>query len=184
MRIGLDFDGVITDCGKLKSEGARRLYEVDIPPERFKTELVVGAGILTKEQYKYLQTQIYETSELGSQMEIVEGAFYYISKLLEENHDICIVTSRNNLAAKIAKEWLDENKLDLPLTAVAGIPKTEACKGLEVYVDDDLDKLEPLVNIVPKRFLFSWGYNTHIDVDPKVAKRVSSWSDLYQKIIK
>ena len=60
MKIGLDFDGVISDCGDLKSKGAKILYGVDIPPEKFKKELVVGQGILTLEQYANLQKQIYQ----------------------------------------------------------------------------------------------------------------------------
>ena len=63
-----------------------------------------------------------------------------------------------------------------------GVTKAKACKGLDVYVDDDLDKLEPLVGIVPNRFLFSWGYNQHIDVPPSTAKRVDSWQQFYQEI--
>jgi len=68
MRIGLDFDGVISDCGKLKSEGAMKLYRVNISPERFKKELVVDAGVLTLEQYRNLQKQIYGTREIGLTM--------------------------------------------------------------------------------------------------------------------
>jgi hypothetical protein len=36
MKIGLDFDGVVTDCGKLKEGGVRGLYGVDIPASKFK----------------------------------------------------------------------------------------------------------------------------------------------------
>ncbi len=62
-----------------------------------------------------------------------------------------------------------------------GNPKTKACKGLEVYIDDDLPKLEDLVGIVPHLFLFSWGYNEHVEVGD-VAKRVKSWKDFYAEI--
>ena len=41
MKIGLDFDGVISDCGKLKSDSAKKLYGVDIPSAKFKKEIVV-----------------------------------------------------------------------------------------------------------------------------------------------
>jgi len=37
MKIGLDFDGVISDCGKLKSDGAKKLYGFDIPSAKFKS---------------------------------------------------------------------------------------------------------------------------------------------------
>ena len=94
-----------------------------------------------------------------------------------------IVTSRETLESEIAKEWMQKVDLDLPLTSVGGgVKKTEACRGLDVYVDDDLDKLEHLVGVVLYRFLFSWGYNQHISVPEATAKRVGSWRHLYQEI--
>lgn len=185
MKIGLDFDGVVTDCGQLKSDGAKRLYGVDIPSERFKTELVVGEGILTLEQYRELQAQIYGTRELGLLMKPVNGMLEFVSKLQKDGYDLSIVTSRGEKESEIAKEWMLDYGLSLPLIAVGGgSSKADACNGLEVYVDDDLDKLEPLVGVVPHRFLFSWGYNEHIHVPESVASRVNSWRDFYDKISK
>jgi len=183
MRIGLDFDGVISDCCRLKSYGAKKLYGVEIPPKKFKRELIIGEGILTSEQYTNLQKQIYDTREIGLTMLPVNGALKYIPKLQQGGHDLSIITSRPDI--EIPREWLHLKKLDLPITSVPrGSTKAEACKGLEVYVDDDLDKLEPLIDVVPNRFLFSWGYNKHIELNPKIATRVKSWPDLYQKIKK
>lgn len=185
MRIGLDFDGVISDCGQLKSDGAKLLYGVEIPPERFKTELVVGTGILTLEQYRNLQRQIYENSEIGLTMLPVDGVFEYIPKLKRDGHDLIVITSRNRGSCDIANEWMKRQNLSLNLIGIGGgVKKTEACKGLDVYVDDDLDKLEPLVNSVLHRFLFSWGYNQHIEFPQYVAKRVNSWQHLYEEIVR
>ena len=184
MKIGLDFDGVISDCGRLKSDGARILYGVDIPPERFKTELVVGAGILTLEQYRHLQKQIYENSEIGLSMLPVDGIFEFIPRLQQENHDLVIVTSRNEGSCDIVREWMKRQNLSLKLIGIGGgTKKTEACRGLDVYIDDDLDKLEPLVDFVPHRYLFSWGYNQHIQVPQSVAKRIESWQHFYEEMV-
>ena len=145
MNIGLDFDGVISNAGQLKSEGAKKLYNVHVPPGQFKKELLVP-HILTAEQYRHVQ---------------------------------------KNLEAQIAHEWLMLHKLMLPITSTGfGNSKAEACKGLDVYVDDDLDKLEPLVGIVPHRFLFTWEYNTHTSFDPAIAVRVNSWEQFYTEIKK
>jgi hypothetical protein len=183
MKIGLDFDGVVSDCGKLKSYGAKRLYGVDIPPEKFKKELVVDKGILTIEQYKNLQKQIYGTREIGLQMLPVKGALEFVPKLQREGHDLMIVTSRGKLESEIALEWMGLKGLDLPFLGIGGgVSKANACNGLDVYIDDDLDKLEPLVNVVKNRFLFSHGYNLHVDVSLRVAKRVKSWEDFYNEI--
>lgn len=55
MKIGLDFDGVISNCGMLKQDGAKKLYGVDIPSGKFKKKFVIEKGLLTAEQYRDLQ---------------------------------------------------------------------------------------------------------------------------------
>ena len=106
MKIGLDFDGVISDAGQLKSDGAKRIYGVDIPPEKFKTEIVVGQGLLTFEQYKNLQKQIYGTRDLGLLMKPVDNVREYCDKLLVDGHELKIITSRGQLESEIANEWM------------------------------------------------------------------------------
>jgi len=183
MRIGLDFDGVISNCGQLKSDGAKLLYGVEIPPEKFKKELVVDTGILTLEQYRHLQKQIYSTREIGLTMLPVDGVLSLVPKLQQEGYDLMVVTSRGEPESEIAREWMKQKSLDLHLVGVGGgVSKADACRGLDVYIDDDLDKLEPLVDSVPHRYLFSWGYNQHIPVPQEVAKRINSWQHFYDEV--
>ena len=183
MRIGLDFDGVIADCGQLKSYGAKLLYGVEISPEKFKKELIVGTGILTLEQYLNLQKKIYGTREIGLTMLPVHGALELVPKLQQEGYDLIVVTSRGELESEIAREWMKSKSLDLHLVGVGGgVSKVDACKDLDVYIDDDLDKLQSLVDSVPHRYLFSWGYNQHIQVPQEVAKRIKSWQHFYYEV--
>ncbi len=182
MKIGLDFDGVISDCGKLKSDAAKKLHGLDIPPEKFKKEIVIGEGHLTAEQYRNLQKIIYGTREMGFLMEPVDGVLEYIPRLLAEGHTILIVTSRGETELEIAKEWGVRHGLTLDFVGVGyGKNKIAATAGLDVYIDDDFDKLEPLIDTVPYRFLFSWGYNQHAEVGT-VARRVASWREFYAVI--
>jgi hypothetical protein len=81
MKIGLDFDGVIFDCGKLKSDVARKIYGKEIPPALFKKEFVIGNGLLTASEYRELQKLIYGTREYGLLAEPVAGVLYYLPKL-------------------------------------------------------------------------------------------------------
>ena len=182
MKIGLDFDGVISDCGKLKSDGAKKLYGVDIPPAKFKKEIVVGEKYLTAGQYRELQKIIYGTREVGFLMEPVGGVLHHLPLLVAEGHIILIVTSRGEVEIEIAKEWSLLQGLQLDFVGVGyGNSKADAATGLNLYVDDDLDKLEPLVDVVPHRFLFSWGYNAHVDIGT-IAKRIASWEELYRAV--
>jgi len=185
MRIGLDFDGVISDCGQLKSDSALKLYGISIPPRLFKKEIVVGEGHLRLEQYRHLQKEIYHGRELGLLMEPVPGVHLFLSKLRDRGHEIVVVTSREPEACEIALEWALSQGLDLELIGVGyGNSKAEAAqaRNLDVYADDDLDKLVPPTGIVPHLFLFSWGYNEHIN-EQGIAKRVASWEDLYRIIV-
>ncbi len=178
MKIGLDFDGVISNCGKLKCDAARKLFGVDIPAERFKKELVVDGGLLTLEQYRDLQYQIYATRELGMLMEPVAGMLHILPRLIADGHYIKIITSRDGVQLDVAKEWSATQGLALDFIGVGfGLSKAGAAAGFDLFVDDDLDKLAQLIDVVPHRLLFSWGYNAHIDASG-IAERVSSWDEL------
>lgn len=182
MRIGLDFDGVISDCGQLKSDTAKVLYNLNIPPEIFKKEIVIDSGYLTAKQYYDLQKTIYGKPEVGFLMKPVAGMLESIPQLLAWGHTLLVVTSRGEVELEIAKEWSIRHGLELDFVGVGyGVSKITACKGLSVYIDDDLDKLEPLVGIVPHRFLFSWGYNSHIE-EGSIARRIGSWQEFCQTI--
>jgi len=182
MKIGLDFDGVISDCGKLKSDGAKKLYGVDIPSAKFKKEIVVGENHLTAEQYRELQRIIYGTREIGLLMKPVDGVLRYLPRLISDGHIILVITSRGAAEQEIDKEWSVRRGLKLDFVSVGyGESKAKAAVGFDIFVDDDLDKLEPLVGVVSRRFLFSWGYNVHVNVC-SVAERVVSWEKLYSII--
>ncbi|HRZ30518.1 MAG TPA: hypothetical protein P5274_02540 [Candidatus Paceibacterota bacterium] len=182
MKIGLDFDGVISDCGRLKSVVARELYGLDLPPDKFKKEIIVDEGHLTMEQYRHLLQIVYGTREKGLLMEPVEGAFESILQLQSKGHTLPVITSRGEVELQIAKEWCEIQGIVLNFVGVGpNVNKANACSGLDSYIDDDLDKLEPLVGIVPHLFLFSWGYNSHLN-EGTIARRVSSWKEFLQII--
>lgn len=187
MRIALDFDGVLADCGNLKSLQAKKLFDVDISPEKFKKELVVkelagDAGELTMVQYRELQGVIYGTREVGLTIEPVPFMQEHIGILLDEGHYLHVVTSRVGLQLEIAEEWAAKHGIEIGFTGVGyGISKAKATKGFDLYIDDDLDKLEPLVEVVPHRYLFSWGYNQHVD-ETDIATRVESWKEFYEHV--
>lgn len=184
MKIGLDFDGVIANCGQLKSDGAKKLYGVEIPPEKFHKEIVVGENYLTLDQYQKLQKIIYGTRarEIGLLMEPVAGVLSFLPRLIVDGHSVMVVTSRGEAELDIASEWSFSQGLRLDFIGVGRKEnKARFVGGLDFYVDDDLDKLKPLVGIVPHLFLFSWGYNAHIDTG-SIAKRLGSWEKMYNII--
>lgn len=115
-------------------------------------------------------------------MEPVPGALELIPRLIASNHLVTIITSRTGTELEVAKTWSIEQGLNLDFIGVGyQMSKAEACAGLDIFIDDDLDKLKPLADVVPNRFLFSWGYNTHIETGTMI-QRISSWQELFDKV--
>jgi len=184
MNIGLDFDGVITDCSILKAEVAERMFGIIIQPENFKKEFVIGKNILTLSQYVQLQKEVYDSREFGLLAKMVSGTKEYIERLQDENHIISIITSRSNEGLEITKTLLQKFKIDVPVYGVT-YPESKLRKAqelqLDVFIDDDYEKLEDLIGVIPHLFLFSWTYNIHISL-PQEIVRTFSWEDFYKKI--
>lgn len=181
MKIGLDFDGVISDCLEIKSRFAKKMYGVDIAPHDFKKEIVFERKLLTPEQYRSLQKKIYEDREIGLTINEVPGMIEGIQTLIK-NHEVVIITSRGESSVKIAKEWLGRRKIDLPFISVEYGTDKILAKDCDVFIDDDLEKLLPLVGFVPNLYLFSWPYNQN-DSNPAV-NLVNNWEDFLNKIKK
>ncbi|MGB2761959.1 MAG: HAD hydrolase-like protein [Minisyncoccales bacterium] len=186
MEIGLDFDGVIIDREKLLMQAAEYLYRIKLSPKILKREILIESGILTKEQYNQLGRQIFETEEWGLRMKPVQGVLEYLSKLQIDRHKIKIITSRGDIASDIAREWLKQKGIEnIPVISVGyKNSKIEACQGLDIYIDDDLDKVESLVGVVPFLFLFSWPYNERSPINSSIIQRVYSWKHFYSEIEK
>ncbi len=182
MKIGLDFDGVISDCGKLKADIAKRAYGANIPAAQFKKDIVLANRWLTPDQYDEISRAVYFTREVGLRLAAVDGVFSCLPRLMEDGHSVLVITSRMEIDLEIAKEWSKKQGLSVELVGVGyRNSKARTALGLDVYVDDDLHKLEPLVGVVPHLFLFSWQYNERFN-EGGVAVRVSSWEELYQRI--
>lgn len=182
MNIGLDFGDTIVDTARLKAALAMDLYGKTILPEKFNREYVVGNALLTPRQYKALQVLIYRTPEFGfEELLPIEESFEVIRKLKKEKENLKIVSERGTLETRIAKKWLKEKGITLPFVSVGyQNSKKEACAGLDVYLDDDLEHLEELGN-VPNRFLFCYRTNKET-APPRGIVKVFSWSQFYEEI--
>ena len=183
MKIGFDFDGVITNLSDLKSRGARKLFGVNIPEEVMHKHIVLRKGLLTDKQYDELQHFIAK-SDFGRTMRPVIGMQQHIRKLQKEGYDLRIVTSRDGAAVDIARDWLAKKGLEIEVIGIGrGENKVSTAikHKLDIFVDDDLYKLEPLCGVVSHRLLFSWPYNEHIQ-ESSYVKRVHTWQQLYREI--
>ncbi len=182
MKIGLDFDGVFTDCGKHKMNLALKLFHQPIASEDFRKEIVLNNGWLSPDQYQQVQDAVYDSMEYGLDIPEVDKCFDYLKKLLFQGNEAVIVTSRHGLGLEVARTWLLRRGWNLPiLNTPHPLPKTELVRGCDVYIDDDLDKLELMIGMVPNLFLMHWGYNSQDVVNGSI-KRIYSWADFYEKV--
>lgn len=178
MKIGLDFDGVIADSHPLKSVIAKQMFGVDIPPDKFFKEYIVEAG-LSIDQYKKVKENLYFNDH---DISPIKDAPIRISLLLEQGHDIKIITSRTGETLEKAKNLLKKYNLNLPVVGVGyGVSKVPASEGLDVFIDDDIEKLIPLAGVVKHLLLFSSPYKNNKYKDVICVK---SWNDIYKYITK
>jgi hypothetical protein len=182
LKIGFDFNGVFVNDRLLKARGAQLLFGLCIPPKLFKRKHVVGSGMLTDRDYSNLLHAIYTHEKLGEDMFPVEGMLETIPRILAAGHQAVIISNRGDREADIARRWLNMRGVEINLVGVPmNASKAEAAAGLDVFVDDDLEKLEKLVEVVPCRFLFSWDYNRNQTTDG-IACRVAGWKELGDRI--
>lgn len=183
MNIGLDFDDVIATTIYLKHRMAKELFGVEgIPSYRFKEGWVVGEGRMTKGQYRKLMNTVCGDREIGLKAAPVKGAEIFIPKLQKDGHHLIIITSREDSEFEVAREWCRQKGYEFEYISVGyGKDKKEPAKGLQIYLDDDLSKLLPLVSIVPHLYLFSRDHNREVEL-PENIKRIDSWEDFYKEI--
>jgi hypothetical protein len=185
MKIGIDFDGVITNSGKLKSDAARMLYGIEFPGDEFKRKIIVEKHkLLPSDEYEKFQQKIFSRKKFNKMLPPVPGAPEYVSRLIAEGHEVLIVTTRIGKKADMAREWLKQQNMDVPCAGIGRRNlKSSVLKDFDMYIDDDSQELLLLKPIVPHLFLFSWKYNQNENIED-IGKRVSSWSELYEKISK
>jgi len=191
LRIGIDFDNTTVKSGKLKSDYAWNFFRKNIPPPMFRRKWVVNSlKILTFKEYQQIREAIYKNIKTAYRLDDVDGALHFLRALIEEGHYITVITSQQGFGLKIVKAYLARHKLAINYVGVGyGKTKANAAKRLklDVFMDDDVHKLEKLVGVVPYLFLHDWAYNGNDQVDPNVIERVGdehicAWERFYERI--
>ena len=182
LQIGIDFDGVIADTMALKRSLAKKLYSVDIPAERFKEDMVVEDGRMSREQYRRLMAKVCGTYLHGRKAKEVLGAVSAIKDFLLSGHTCTVITSREGKEVVVAEEWLQNHGISIPIISVGyKKSKVEAISSLDIYIDDDVYKLEmPNVSGV-KLFILDCEHNKNVHLGKHIT-RVKTWSEFRRMI--
>lgn len=171
--LGLDLDGVIADSRTLKSSICFELFQKEVPPKHCGG--LEMRSYLSLEEYEQLREKAYLTREYVLSMKPIPGAIETIAQICR-TYDICIVTSRRVNEIALVYEWLDKHGLSINVVGVGSRDKRTATQGMDIFVDDDIDKLQRID--VPKKFLFSGEHNTCNNACDNDFVRVHSWKDL------
>jgi hypothetical protein len=179
MEIALKFDGVVANSHLVKATIAKERFGIDIPVEQFRREIVLESGLLTREQYEEVDRLVLDGSY---PIPMVPGAILYLPLLLGRN-SISIIIKNGGEEQIFVNKWLVGHELydSLIFSAENAFPKRGAYGGLDVYVDDNVAKLLPLMGQVPNLIFFA-RQCCQSEEEPECITRVSSWVELYEHI--
>ncbi len=107
MRIAIDFDGTIANTYVIEKQFCKEKCGIDIPFEALAGPL--RNQFLTDEQI--LEVKQYAHSPATLAAPLIPGARDAIQELIAAGHKVIILTARVAAAAKIAKEYLKQNRI-------------------------------------------------------------------------
>jgi len=174
MVIGTDFHGVIFE--KQVAQAIKRMYGLEIPESYYAKEIEDAKEALTEEQYRKMRLA-FHGNPIGSMMKPIKDVAAYFP-FLQADHQVHVVSSRDNVGLYIARWCCEKYGLEFDITGVGRsvVDKSEAIStlNLDVYVDDELKKLVPLIGIVENLF---WLTQTSGHCPDEIT-RVTNWQEL------
>lgn len=191
LRVGLDADGVIFDGAEMKSRMTYELFGVYIDPQEFCKRLVFQSGRVSREQYEEMKRIAYNT-EVALTFKFVPGAERTIRHMINLDWFLPVLTNRKDSACDFIRRILDRVRLPINVYSNGQAVLSEnghykdntkldlinQLGGLDVYIDDDLSKLESLAGYVPNLILFSQPFNQDEDAESIGAVRLDGWGNV------
>jgi uncharacterized HAD superfamily protein len=135
MRLGIDFDGTVTDAPGMQRAYAVRRWGVEL------SELqVMRAGavpVLGEERYASMGDALW--GPLTAVTPPQKGALRVLGRLVAD-HEVDIITARHGNQAAFARRWLAVRGIGVRVVNTSAQPKIEACArlGIDVLLDDDI----------------------------------------------
>jgi uncharacterized HAD superfamily protein len=174
MRIALDFDGVIHDITAVKQRHAREAHGLELGRADVWRPLVLDH--LTEEQHVGL-VQVAHTTVLEGAEHAVEGALAGILGLARE-HDLYVVTARNDDEIPFAREWLRAQGVPLrQIRHTRRQSKLDYCLalGVTLLLDDLPYVLRDVAGTSVQPVLLETPYNRTQEL-PAGTETVADWS--------
>lgn len=182
VKYGLDFNGVIADTNRAKSDWIRRNLNVEVEP--WKTDKTSCVPIIGAEEYRKMSEYVF--SRVSTLLTpVVSGALSGVA-CLSRHADLYLVTMRSGERMDYAKEWLGQMDIlryfkgfgDIRRSDGTAKTKVELARefGLDVMIDDDERHLVPGI-AKEKLILFKNGASSDYIV-PNGVDLATSWNDV------
>ncbi len=111
MRFYVDFDDCLCETAKSFTEIAKRLFGKEVPYEDVRFFNLQKAFDLTDDEYTELMVEGHK-SEILLSYEETPGASRVLNKLIDNGHEVFIITGRPYNTYEPSRKWLDEHGLD------------------------------------------------------------------------
>ena len=189
MKIGIDIDGVITDIGRFTADyGTKFCYEngIKYTVKDDEYDEAKALGITYEQAEKFWNTYLgfYATKYP------VRDFVSEVIKKLRENHEVYIITARNEdglppetygTMQSMVKQWLADNEIEYDKLIFTKGSKLPYCleNEVDVMIEDSPSNIMDISTKVPV-FCFDNPYNKKIEGNN--ITRVYSWYDILNKI--
>lgn len=189
MKIGIDIDGVLTDEQRYVLDYGSAYFAQNNIQYKIHNDIYDSKEIfeVSEDEYDaFWKEHIFDYSE---NINIRPFASNIIKRLVEENNEIYIITSRsyttyeneNKLKMqRVVKEWLKRNKIKYN-DIIFSREKDKICKELniDVMIEDKPENVDKISKDIPV-ICFNVEYNKKCE--GKNIYRAYSWYDVYKKI--
>lgn len=190
MRIGIDIDGVLTDCERFMIDyGSKYCVENSLP-----IDIKLGEYDDTKmfncseeDAMGFWKTYVIEYFE---NYKIRDFAADVINKLKQEGHEIYIITARNEYGVpieyrekikEITEKWLAKNNVPYDKIIYSEGSKLPYCVGnyIEVMIEDSPRNIVEISSKIP---VISYNNYWNEKIEGENIIKVHSWYEVYNKI--
>lgn len=161
--IGVDYDGVIGDTGRMKVDWIRERTGLVVMP--WQTDRTTCVELIGLEAYEEMGHAVYER-ELTLAAPPVRGSIEALTQLCR-HREVFVITARSHRWAVHAEEWLWNQNLTHRLAGVRCIKladgtartKADLCRelGVQAMIDDDERHLRDIEIPALTRILFKDG---------------------------
>ncbi len=172
MRLGIDFDGTVTDAPGMQRAYAAKRWGVELSEQQ-----VMRAGavpILGEERYNAMGDALW--GPLTAVTPPQEDALRILGRLVVD-HEVDIITARHGNQAAFARRWLAVRGIGVRVVNTSSQPKIEACArlGIELLLDDDIIRhTEALLAVGTQPVLFEHAHHEGIP-RPEGLRSVAGW---------